>query len=142
MMQLLQLSMLGVLLILQQTCSRGADYSHKELLNSNWELVSISQEPIDTSLKAPTLLFEENGKKVNGFAGCNQFFGTYSLSSDSLSFSKIVSNKMFSEQSQELENQYLGQLEKSTHFVVSQEGRTLTLLAGAVPVLEFRKGNE
>lgn len=132
--------MLGLLLILQQTCSRGEDYGHKELLNTRWELVSINQETIDSALKEPTLLFEESGSKVNGFAGCNQFFGSYSLSADSLSFSGLGSTKMFCEQSQELEDQYLGRLSEVTHFVVSQNGSALTLLSDAVPVLEFRKG--
>ncbi|QEC51776.1 META domain-containing protein [Anseongella ginsenosidimutans] len=139
-MHFLQLSMLGLLLILQQTCSRNEDYSHKELLNTPWELVSINQETIDSALKEPTLLFEESGSKANGFAGCNQFFGTYSLSADSLSFSGLGSTKMFCEQSQELEGQYLGRLSEVTHFVVSQNGSALTLLSNAVPVLEFKKG--
>lgn len=128
--------------MLQQMCGRSEDYSHKELLNSQWELVSINQTAIDTSLKAPTLLFEANDGKVNGFAGCNQFFGTYNLSSDTLSFSQLGSTKMFCEQSQDLENKYLEQLGKVTHFVVSQSGTTLTLLANAVPVMEFRKGED
>lgn len=138
-MHLLQLSMLGLLLILQQTCQREEDYAHDELLNSPWELVSIEQTKIDSALKAPTLHFEETGTKVNGFAGCNQFFGTYKLGADSLSFSGLGSTKMFCERSQQLEDNYLSLLGKTSHFVVSQDGNTLTLLSNAVPVLEFRE---
>ena len=139
-MHFLQLSMLGFLLILQQTCSRDKDYNHEDLLNSQWELVSVNDKTIDSAVKRPTLLFVEEGSKTNGFAGCNQFFGTYSLGADSLSFSGLGSTKMFCEQSQKLEDQYLKALSSITHFVVSQEGNRLTLLSNAEPLLEFREG--
>ncbi|HYH55231.1 MAG TPA: META domain-containing protein [Anseongella sp.] len=137
-MYLLKLSVLGLLLTLQQTCQRdGSD--KKDLLSTGWELVSINNNSPDSGLKAPTLFFAENEKKVNGFAGCNKFFGTYTLSGDSLTFSGLGSTKMFCEQSMELENQYLGLLAKTENFVVSQNGTVLTLLSAARPVLVFNK---
>ncbi|HEY9561685.1 MAG TPA: META domain-containing protein [Anseongella sp.] len=138
-MPLLKLSLLGILLIVQQTCQRDEDYAHKELLNTQWELASLRGEAVDSALKAPTLLFSANETRVNGFAGCNKFFGTYMLNEDSLSFSGIGSTKMFCEQSQELENNYIELLSMASHFVVSENGSTLTLLDTATPILEFRK---
>lgn len=131
--------MLGLLLVLQQTCQKDGDFNSKDLLNTDWELVSINNVEPDSGMRAPTLLFAPNETKVNGFAGCNQFFGTYELNRDSLSFSGLGSTKMFCEQSMDLETQYLDLLGKTGNFVVSQSGSTLTLLSNAVPVLVFNE---
>lgn len=139
-MNVLKLMSAG-LLILMQTCSGGSEAGRKALLGNTWTLASIMGEPVDTALRAPTLAFSEAESRANGFAGCNQFFGTYSLSGDSLSFSGIGSTKMFCERSMELEDRYLDLLGKTEHFVVSEKESTLTLLADAAPVLVFSKAD-
>lgn len=137
-MNVVNLLSLG-LLVLMQTCSGSSETTRKALLGNTWTLASIMGEPVDTALRAPTLAFSEAESRANGFAGCNQFFGTYSLSGDSLLFSGIGSTKMFCERSMELEDRYLDLLEKTENFVVSEKESTLTLLSEAAPVLVFSK---
>ena len=61
------------------------------LVNNNWKLESINGKSI-TNLpieKTPTLNINLLKKKVNGFAGCNTFFGAVKIEKGRLVFDKI-----------------------------------------------------
>ncbi len=68
-----------------------------ELLNTYWKLVEMDGEPVVTKpgqreMKL-TLHVEEN--KVNGFGGCNSFFGTYTHDESKLKFGPLAATRMF-----------------------------------------------
>ncbi|WP_299521508.1 META domain-containing protein [Winogradskyella sp.] len=67
-------------------------------LNQN----SISGDYIITEMNDKTITdaalkisFEGNSNNINGFGGCNSFFGTYTLQNNSISFSDIASSKKY-----------------------------------------------
>ena len=52
--------------------------------------------------------FDEATNKVNGFAGCNRFFGTYSLQNNVLKFSNIASSKKYCQKKiMDIENTFI-----------------------------------
>jgi heat shock protein HslJ len=71
--------------------------------------------------------------RVSGFAGCNQYNGTYALVGDALTIGPVVSTKMACTDGMELESRFLATLPKLTHWQVNDS--TLTLDgAGGVAV--------
>lgn len=73
----------------------------------------------------PTITFE-NGK-VNGNAGCNNFFGGYAEKGDELTFSKMgATMRLCGKAFMEVEGRFLAALE-ATRFAV-REGDSMTLL--------------
>jgi len=72
------------------------EFLNEYLVNNKWELESIngkniSDLPIE---KAPTLNINLLDKKVNGFAGCNTFFGAVDIEKGRLKFGNIGMTKM------------------------------------------------
>lgn len=65
------------------------------LVNNNWELESINGKNISDlpTEKAPTLNINLLEKKVNGFAGCNTFFGDVTIKKERLIFGNIGQTK-------------------------------------------------
>ncbi|HAH60163.1 MAG: copper resistance protein NlpE N-terminal domain-containing protein [Lentimicrobium sp.] len=68
------------------------------LTGKRWKLIEINGAPVDedTGQEKPAFIeFSEEDNKVNGFAGCNHFFGNYELKEGNrITFSKIASTMM------------------------------------------------
>ncbi len=70
-------------------------FLNEYLVNNKWELESINGRKI-TDLpieKAPTLNINLLNKKVNGFSGCNSFFGAVEIQKGRLNFGNIGMTK-------------------------------------------------
>lgn len=69
-----------------------------QLTDGYWELVRQQGTPaIRTPMQGDRKIgfaFQADGGKINGFAGCNSFFGTYSFDGSEISFSQLGSTKM------------------------------------------------
>ena len=67
-----------------------------ELLKDTWEITAVGNQRIDTTMSIPKRpmfrFFEEN--KVQGFTGCNMFFGTFTQQEDTVQFSPLMTSKM------------------------------------------------
>jgi heat shock protein HslJ len=66
------------------------------LTGIKWRVVELSGIPVATSLhgERPFILFDAAKRQVTGYAGCNRFFGGYSLEGDMLTFGLIGATKM------------------------------------------------
>ncbi len=67
-----------------------------ELLKDTWEIVAVRSQRIDTTMsltKRPMFRFFEESK-VQGFTGCNMFFGTFTQREDTVQFSPLMTSKM------------------------------------------------
>jgi heat shock protein HslJ len=74
----------------------------------------------------PMLAFTDSS--INGFAGCNQIFGSYKLTSSKLTFSSLGSTRKACEASKmKLERNFMDSLVKIQSFRLSKDGKTLTL---------------
>jgi len=71
------------------------EFLNEYLVNNNWELESINNRKIaDLPIeKAPTLNINLLEKKVNGFTGCNTFFGAVEIEKGRLKFGNIGQTK-------------------------------------------------
>jgi heat shock protein HslJ len=67
-----------------------------ELLEDTWEITTVGNQRIDTTMSLPKRpmfrFFEES--KVQGFTGCNMFFGTFTQREDTVQFSPMMTSKM------------------------------------------------
>lgn len=108
-----------------------------ELGNGYWELVRQQGVP---AIASPTddgrkigFSLQPDENRINGFAGCNSFFGSYTLNGASISFSQMGSTKMACVQNPIDEQAYLemfGRAEK-----VRLKDDLLTLVDSANNVL-------
>ena len=95
--------------------------STAELFNTYWKLTEIDGEPVVTApgqreMKL-TLHIEEN--KVNGFGGCNSFFGTYTHDVGSIKFGPLAATRMFCPDSIDLESQFFKLLSGVTSYTIT-----------------------
>lgn len=63
--------------------------------STRWQVVSLPGAPVPDSTQENVLFvqFETGTGRVSGFAGCNNFSGTYTLQSQELSIRKLISTK-------------------------------------------------
>jgi heat shock protein HslJ len=61
-----------------------------------WYLTEVSGLPVSpiTGVKQPSVMLDPAQKQATGFAGCNNFFGTYVLDRSSLTFGVIGATRM------------------------------------------------
>lgn len=100
------------------------------MVGTSWQAVQIG-ELIPPADRPSTIYFE--GQAINGNAGCNGYFGTYTLEDEKLSFSDIGSTMMFCEQSMEQESAFLSALAAVTGF--RMDDKTMLLLDAEQNVL-------
>jgi heat shock protein HslJ len=68
------------------------------ILTSNWylhEWTSDSLSIIISTEKALTMDFDEENKKISGYAGCNRYFGNYKIEDGVFSTGQLGSTQMF-----------------------------------------------
>lgn len=72
-----------------------------------------------------TIIFEEGSNRVNGFAGCNSYFGSYMLNGNQIKFGAIGSSKKYCGSEIGLtENNMLTALSESNRIEITDEGLT------------------
>lgn len=77
--------------------------------------------------------------KVSGFAGCNNFFGSYEKNGSSLKFSALSSTRKACEKPiMDVEYQFLQKLGSTKRFVISQDAKRLSLIGDGVLRLQAR----
>jgi len=64
--------------------------------SGKFHLLSINGEPVKQSASGEWLTFiiDPDAGQISGFAGCNRFFGTYSLQADTLRIGVVAATKM------------------------------------------------
>jgi heat shock protein HslJ len=87
------------------------DMVKADLVGKEWKLEFLLQDRTQTAIEGtiPTLQFSDDGK-INGNGGCNNYFGSYTLSGRTIDFGKIGSTKMMCPEGSELEQTYFSVL--------------------------------
>lgn len=80
----------------------------EDLLDKEWKLEYMKSEGTQYGMEdiIPTLNFS-NDSKVNGFAGCNNYFGNYDIDGRTITIGEIGSTRMQCEAAMELEQAFL-----------------------------------
>jgi len=74
----------------------GAGTAPAGIVGTSWRLVRLGADPVAVPEggRAPYLLLSREGKRVEGYAGCNRVMGTYELEGKKLRFGPLAATKM------------------------------------------------
>jgi heat shock protein HslJ len=116
--------LVGVLVLLSiiSACSFDAKEPAPSitLANTSWILKTLNGKAVATD-RLPTIQFDDT--RMNGYSGCNQFFGNYTSSNDGIfTTSAVGATKMAClDDKNALEQQFFTQLEKANKYSVTRE---------------------
>ena len=116
------------------------DDFRRSVAGGDWELVTLRGQPAPTGSdgRRATLRFEADSARVSGFAGCNRYFGGYTMGEgDALAFGTIATTRMACAEGMDLERQ-LGEVFRQVSRYSLADGR-LTLLAATSPLAVFAR---
>jgi heat shock protein HslJ len=118
----------SVLLMLTMACKAAEPAINLE----TWRVVTLGDRiaPVGAGGNYLTMYFGPGTGRVSGFAGCNQYNGTYTLAGDSIAIGPVVSTKMACTDGMELESRFLATLPKVTHWQVTDSTLTLDGVGG------------
>ncbi len=131
--------MLLLLPLLAFKCSESVSGGAEELnSNTKWVLQKFGAEQVmmPDGAETPHMSFDLNEKKLNGFGGCNNFFGSFFLKGDQMNISELGSTKMYCEATGAIEDRLMVSLRNANTYQV-KDG-ILTLLQDKDPLLEFK----
>ena len=126
------------LFIVASACIMKKDIAaqHEKLYDTKWSLKKITTvsgtEPVSTKA---FIRFNKEKNSAGGNGSCNSFGSTATVDKNQVSFSEIFSTKMYCEQVQQTENQFLGNLRKVNRFEV--DDNKLRLFENKTLLLEF-----
>ena len=89
-----------VLVILLVSCMKretaGTGQDAVSIEGTQWYLVEVAGSPVSPMAhdKQPHIMLDPGQKRATGFAGCNNFFGSYELDGASLKFGPVGSTRM------------------------------------------------
>ena len=111
-----------------------APTTHAELQNTYWKLVELGNESIETpeGMREAHVILASDGSRAHGHAGCNNFFGTFEVQDDQLTFSALGSTMMACPEGMDTEQAFLEALGKTNRHEIS--GQFLTLFADDQPL--------
>lgn len=94
----------------------------RPLEKTYWVLTELYGKPIATINEAKKLhlLLDPESHKVSGFAGCNQFSGSYNLEGKKLSLKNLAATKMFCSETMEIETRYLQALNETDSYKIEE----------------------
>jgi len=110
----------------KKTCSPEL---HAEMQNTYWRLLELDGNPARSpeGSREIHLILDTNESRAHGFAGCNNFFATYQLEEDALSFSPIGSTMMACPGGMDTEQSFLAALGATTRVDIA--GQIMSLYA-------------
>jgi len=124
----MQLSRIGLVVLLVSflgagcgTC--GARFSTAELENTYWKLVRLGDQPVmvGSGRGEPHLRLVSEGRKAQGFAGCNRLLGAYELEGQTLRFAHLATTRMACPDGMEAEHIFLSALESTARWNILGE---------------------
>jgi uncharacterized lipoprotein YbaY/heat shock protein HslJ len=102
---------------------------HADLQDTYWKLLELDGNPVESpkGSREIHLILATADSRAHGFAGCNNFFGTYQLEEDALSFSPLGSTMMACPEGMDIEQSLLQALGAATRAEIS--GQIMRLYA-------------
>jgi heat shock protein HslJ len=86
-----------------------------ELENTRWVPATLGSAPVTLAQqqREPFIVLQPAEHRVSGFAGCNQFTGSYQLAADKLNFSQVSMTRMACQEGADIEQRLLKALENT-----------------------------
>jgi heat shock protein HslJ len=134
------LAPISLLFLITVSCSASKAGMKKSQVQQNTLSGNyIITEVQGTKLSTDNLIidFDSKSNQVNGFAGCNNFFGSFTVAENKLSFGAIAATKRYCQQEvNKIENDILNTLNKTNTFLI--ESDTLYLKANDKVLLKAK----
>ena len=106
------------------------------LYDTKWSLTKIYDNGKEEAVSTKAFIrFDKEKGSAGGNGSCNNFGSSASVNKNEVSFKNIFSTKMYCEQVQQIENNYLRQLENANRFEIKD--KALVLYRDKVKLLEF-----
>ena len=102
------------------------------LENTYWKLVELNGAAVGPGEGRELHMILKGEGQVGGYAGCNQFTGSATVSGDGLSFGPIASTRRMCADVMQQEDAFLQALENAARFGISGEDLTVEDANGAV----------
>lgn len=106
---------------------------------ADWELVELRGQaaPLGAGGRRATLRFDADTARISGFAGCNRYFGSYTLDDDEpeISFGAVGMTRMACSEGMQLESQLAEALSRTSRYTV--EAGRLSLFDASNPLAVF-----
>lgn len=112
--------------------------SQPPITDRDWVLVSLGEQssPVGRDKQPATLRLDASANRAAGFAGCNRYSASFTLTGDSLRFGPAIATKMACVDGDELERNYLGALPAIATYEVTDS--SLILKGPDGPLARFR----
>ncbi|WEK34921.1 MAG: META domain-containing protein [Candidatus Pseudobacter hemicellulosilyticus] len=109
--------------------------SSSPLEGTTWKLTGLSSLPEGLPALPQDVTLRMDTGRVTGHAGCNRYFGTYTLSGASLQFNGVGSTKMFCDAAMKVEEGLLQSISNTGSYHVQESG--MVLLKGSDTLARF-----
>lgn len=111
------------------------------LFETKWSLKKIYAEDKEEAVSTKAFIrFSKEKASAGGNGSCNSFGSSTTINGSEVSFKNIFSTKMYCEQVQQVENKFLGSLEKVTRYEIKD--KSLFLYSDKKLLLEFAVAEE
>lgn len=107
--------------------------------NHKWTLRSLNNKKvvIPESAKEVYVLFKSDGNQVEGFGGCNNFYGSFKRNKDKIELGQMASTDMFCESTMETESDFLKALGAAKKIKISGNKLSLYDSSKVIATLEY-----
>ena len=111
----------------------------RAVAGAHWELIELAGQPAPTGAggRRATIRFEPDTGRAGGFAGCNQYSGSYTVDGAALRFGALGMTKMACDQGMDLERQLADALGATRRFELT--GDRLTFYDASTAVARFAR---
>jgi heat shock protein HslJ len=104
-----------------ETCA--SRHSEATLENTYWKLIRLGSKPVEIGAggREVFLTLVAEGRRVQGFSGCNRFIGTYQLDGKRLRFIQMAGTRMACVEGMEQEQAFLKALDSTASWEITGE---------------------
>ena len=131
------------MVILTSSCKSSKEImpSPTPLYTTKWSLKKIHSNGNEEIVNTKAFIrFDKEKGSAGGNGSCNSFGSTATINSNEVSIKKVFSTKMYCEPVQQIENKFLGSLEKVTRYEIKD--KSLFLYNDKNLLLEFTAAEE
>jgi heat shock protein HslJ len=132
-----------VVIILTYSCKSAKESMQTTipLYNTKWSLKKIYNNGKEETVNTKAFIrFDREKGSAGGNGSCNSFGSNAAINGNEVSFKNIFSTKMYCEQVQQIENNFLASLEKITRYEIKD--KSLFLYKDKELFLEFAAAEE
>ena len=141
MKNILFIIIISLLISILISCSSSKEKASATITDKNWMLKELNGTPVPvTGTKQPFIILHKKESRVNGNAGCNNFFGSYQINGVQITISNVGATKMAC-QDMELENNFFQLLQSPLTFSINGDELIFKNNNGNVSAI-FEKANK